>query len=367
MRENPPKYQVLYEKLRQEIENKVLPAGSKIPSETQLMHTYGFSRQTVRKSLDELATRGYIHKVQGSGSFVREMGASPTTHSKTILLMVLFFDHHFFPYYIKGIEDTLRAEGFSLTIKSSNYSQQDEEEQLNEALQGDYAGILLFPAHSAQPYRNMYLYRKIKRQGIAFITLGSRILYEDIPFVGVDDYLGGELMTEYLIQKGHRDIGLIMNSHDVAGCLRYAGYASALNKHGLSLLEERVIWYDPPADKSLFAPEQRPVLLEALKDVTAVFCFNDDIAMNLCSMMQEAGRKVPEDISVSGYDDSLLCELAQVPLTSIHQDPYAIGQSAAQNIIRLIRDPAFSADHVTTPILVERASVRSITPDVVVP
>lgn len=363
MREMPPKYQVLYEKLKQEIESGTLPVGSKIPSETQLMNSYGYSRQTVRKSLDELVVHGYIHKIQGSGSFVRKPVGSSITGSRNILLMVLFFDHFFFPEYIKGIQDALRVERYSLTIKSSNYSQEDEEDQLNEALQGEYAGIMLFPAHSAEPYRNLYLYRKIARLGIPFITLGSKVLSEDIPFVGVDDFTGGELMTQHMIEKGHKEIAIIINRHEASGFLRYAGYVSALSKNGIRSRPERLIYYDPPVRDTLFAQKNQAELLERLEGVTAVFCFNDDVAVTLCNLLQSSGRRVPQDISVAGYDDSHLCALSFVPLCSINQDPFAIGQMAGRNIVKLIHDPTFCAEHVSMPTLMARESVRDIRSD----
>lgn len=352
--EKASKYIALYQTLLQEIVSGAMPVGAKMPSESLLIKMYGYSRQTVRKSLDKLATEGYIETVQGSGSFVKNTSKIFVTKSnESVVLMALSYDHHYFPLYIKGIEDTLKGFGISLIIKSSNYNPEEEEAGLLEAMCSNVRGILLFPAYSASLYHNRYLYRQIQSRGIPIITLGNPVCLEDIPFVGVDDYAGGELVGQHLIQMGHSKILCTMNANEVAGRLRYAGFVSALKSAGKNVDPDDVLWYG----YGEFKEKTSATAIEKAKDVTALFCYNDEIALQLCQMLQGMNISVPRDISVVGYDDSYLSKLGTVQLTTVAQNPYEIGCAAANQLAACLRDSIPAKTMLFAPSLVKRESV----------
>ncbi len=354
VREKASKYIALYETLLQEIVNGAMPVGTKMPSESLLIKMYGYSRQTVRKSLDKLATEGYIETIQGSGSFVKNTSKITVPKSgESVVLMALSFDHHYFPLYIKGIEDTLKGFGISLIIKSSNYHPDEEEAGLLEAMASNVRGILLFPAYSASLYHNLYLYRQIQNKGIPIITLGNPICMEDIPFVGVDDYAGGDLVGKHLLQMGHTKIVCIMNANEVAGRLRYAGFVSALKSAGIKVDPNAVLWYG----YGEFKEKCGSLAVEKAKESTAIFCYNDEIAIQLCQMLQSVNMSIPGDVSVVGYDDSYLSNLGTVKLTTVAQNPYNIGCAAADQLVRCMRGSTPAKIKLFPPSLVKRESV----------
>jgi len=90
IKETASKYQTVYDELKREIVSGRLAPGEKMPSELKLMERYDFSRQTIRKALEELTKDGYIHKVQGSGSFVKSPHAGGK-NAKTVIFIALFF------------------------------------------------------------------------------------------------------------------------------------------------------------------------------------------------------------------------------------------------------------------------------------
>lgn len=353
-----PKYQVVYEELKNEISNGRLALGERMPSELQLMEQYGYSRQTVRKALEELANDGFIQKVRGSGSFVRRSAAEVGNYSKTVMFIALFAEHYYFSQYIGGVEKVLKEKGYVLNVRISNNNPEEEANCLTDAMEKGYAGILLIPAQSGYMYSNLYMYRKIKELMIPCITLGGWLAYSGLHCVAVDDFEGGKKAVEYLINKGHREIACIMNNADYSGCMRYAGYLAALKEAGIKEDKNKVMWYQYETSGSFLENEE--ALIAGVSSATAVFCFNDELALGVIGILQKSGIDVPGDVSVIGYDDSYMCMFGPMKLTSVKQNPQEIGEKAAENLLQLIANPAFEASHTFETEVAERETVRDV-------
>lgn len=352
------KFEYIYDDLRIKIERQELLPNDKLPSESELIALYGVSRYMARKALEQLEFDGLICKHQGKGCFVRTPPVSMphVSNSRQILLIASRAEHFYFLKSINGIEQALQDTGYTLTIKLSNYDPDVEALLLQEAFQNDYAGILLFPSDSAHIYTNQFLYRYIEANRIPCILMGNRIPFVNLPSVINDDYAGGKIAAEYLIKQGHTSFVSIMNSEEYSGCMRYAGFKEAVSYSGAHVTFETVLWFGHHEKESIFLPEY-PQILELAQKTTSFFCFNDSAAVNLYRLLTNAGYRVPDDISIIGFDDSYLCETNPVALTSIHQDPLHIGYTAAKNLLRIIDDPAFDGNMVFRPYLVTRNSV----------
>lgn len=360
MKKQNRKFQYLYDDLRSKIENRFFMPEDKLPSETQLIEQYGISRYMVRQVLEQLENEKLITRCQGKGCFVRPSQITLPTPppSKQILLVASRAENFYFLKSINGIEQTLQETDYSLTIKLSNYNPDIEAALLKEAFASDYAGILLFPSDSAYLYTNQFLYRYIEANRIPCITLGNVIPFVNIPSVVTDDYQGGKLAAEYLIERGHTSFACLMNREEYSGCMRYAGFMEGLNCSSLSSSSSYVLWFTHQNKESIFSSPENQEILALARKVSAFFCFNDASAVSLYRLLTASGFRVPEDISIIGYDDSYLCETLPVQLTSLHQDPHLTGYTAAKNLLQLIQDPSFNCNRTFEPYLVERDSVR---------
>ena len=356
-REASAKYQIIYEELKEAIASGRIPVGEKVPSELQLMEKYGFSSQTVRRALEELTRDGYVAKVRGSGSFAREP-VPKENGRKMVMLIALFAQQYFFPEYIGGSEQTLRENGYTLNVGISNNRTEEEAEYLRDVINNGYAGLILVPAQSAFLHSNLYLYRKIKEKGIPCITLGSYLPYSGFPCVLNDDFEGGRLATNYLIERGHRKIACLMNSEECCGSLRYAGYQAALNEAGIKEEKEWTQWY--VYEKVREFVEQEELLKTCLSGVTAVFCFNDELALAIIEVLQKNGIRVPEDVSVVGYDGSYMCMFGRKRLTSVYQDPLKNGQIAAEKLLRMIENGDKGEKIFLQPEILEGETVKTL-------
>ena len=114
----------------------------------------------------------------------------------------------------------------------------------------------------------------------------------------------------------HREIAGIFKSDDIQGLLRYHGAVSAIRDAGLPIRDGRFAWYDTEDRRRLLEEQDRQPLTDFLQkrlgDATAVICYNDEIAYRLIQVLLEAGRRVPEEVSVVSFDNSYLSQLGPV-------------------------------------------------------
>jgi GntR family transcriptional regulator of arabinose operon len=362
MNEQKVKANRLYYDLRSNILDGTMPEGRMLPSESDLIETYGLSRYAVRKVLSRLTEENLIRKLQGKGCFVCPIPIQSQVAklSRQILLIASRAEQFYFLKSINGIERALQNSGFSLTIKLSNYNAEQEAVLLKEAFRDHYAGLLIFPSDSAFIHTNLYLYKYLEEQQIPCILMGNRVPFVNLPYVLADDYLGGNLAANYFLQKGHTSFACIMNREEYSGCMRYAGFVGALNSHESGYKRQTIFWFGHSEQESIFTKRESE-LLQLADSTTAFFCFNDSCAVNLYQLLVKHGIRVPQDASIIGYDDSYISETNDVPLTTLHQDPEKAGFAAATNLIHLIHDRTYPCNKVFLPYLVERSSVADRT------
>ena len=350
-----------YENLKSRIATGLLPPGTKLPSETECMEMYEISRYSARKMLGRLEEEGLIQRKQGKGCFVmRADRCRAGKNSRQILLIASRVENFYFLKSISGIEKALLEEGYTLTIKLSNYDSHLEAELLNKAFSEHYAGLLIFPSESAYLHTNLHLYRYIEERKIPCISLGNKLCSTEIPSVTTDDYMGSYIAATHLIEKGHRFFVCIMNQEEYSGSMRYAGFIGGLHDRGISSDRCRILWFGHEEIDS-FIEDRAEEILKFAGTATAFFCFNDAAAVNLYELLTKKGFRVPEDVSIIGYDDSYLCEINRTPLTALHQDPETAGYTAAKNLMELIKDETYNCNKVFVPYLVQRDSVADLT------
>lgn len=170
---------------------------------------------------------------------------------------------------------------------------------------------------------------------------------------------GGYLATRYLINNGHTDIACLSGHFEKMACKeRIAGCKRALAEAGLTLPEDWLLEGNFECDTAVIAADK---ILAMDKKPSAVFCFNDIMALGLMSRLQEKGIKIPEDISIIGYDNIDLSAYFSPPLTTIHQPKRRVGKTAVEILLERIKDK----DHAKQvfemfPELVERSTVKKL-------
>lgn len=359
MKKNTPKYLEIVNWIKERVESKELKPGQKIYSENELSEMFQLSRQTVRHGISVLENEGIVRKVQGSGTYVSDNRLTNVENKTRIAVITTYVDSYIFPRTIKGIENYLFDNGFSVQIAFTNNEFEREKIILEDILnRNDVAGIIAEPTKSGLPNLNANLIEEITKRHIPVVFINSYYANSKVPHVSINDKEAGKKATEYLISMGHKKIGAIFKLDDGQGHFRFRGYSEAMSKAGLGYKDTNIVWIDTDEMKHL--EKTKGKIMERLGDCTGILCYNDEVAFSLIEILKTEGIKVPDDISIVSIDNSDLAVMGEVGLTSIPYPMKTLGVKAADNLIKLMKDPNFDANHEFDEDIVVRDSVKRI-------
>lgn len=355
MAQELPKYMLLVNWIKEQVTSNQLKYGEKLYSENELSAMFGISRQTVRQAVGILEQDKFVERRRGSGTFIRYNPYVSREKTMNIGVISTYLDDYIFTSIIRGIETVLTKNGYAMQLTFTHNRVENESRALRTMIDKNVDGIIVEPTKSGLPNPNRCYYEEIYQKKIPLVFFNA--YYPGLPFphVAMDDTIAGRMATQALIKAGHQKIGGIFQSDDLQGHLRYAGYLDALRSAGLELNSERILWYSTE-DFACLAEDIHRVV-RCLKDCTAFVSYNDQLAFSLIPLLRAQGISVPEQMSVASIDNSDLASLFEVPLTSVAHPMSHLGETAAENLLRLMADPNFDATVDFTPGLVERSSI----------
>lgn len=322
----------------------------KLPGERVLAARLEVSYMTVRKAIAELVDDGVLHKQGTRGTFV----SSKTNKSKATGNFGFFLDSEIregisSPYYslvFKALEKEVSQHGFNLLL----FSDFDDLNPLYNSKKVDALIVCNFP-------RIEQRLQEIKRY-FPIVLLDNIASDKSIPSVTIDNFNSCSNSGEYLISLGHRRIGFVSGLLDSDICKdRLLGYKNALKKHGLSL-DESMIYkgnysYESGELAGLHFIAQNP-------PPTAIICANDSMAIGAMKVIREHGIRIPEDISIIGFDDVLVSSKVFPPLTTSAAPIREISRIAVEILIEELNGKDDTYKHVILEApLVKRASCTS--------
>ena len=330
------KYYVLMEELKSSILSGKVKAGEKLPSENELSQKYHISRHTVRKALSILIQEGYIVAEHGRGTFCSERMCH-LRKSGNIAVITTYISDYIFPRLIQGMDKVMTENGYSIILKNTANSRTREARVLEEILSKDIDGLIIEPSKSQILCRHMNLYGLLEEYHIPYVFIqGVYPQMQEKPHILMDDCQGGYLVTKYLLDIGHKNLIGIFKADDFQGKERHKGYVKALQEAGFVYDPDRVVWFhteDRKSKPALMAGQ----LLEQGMYIDGIVCYNDQIATDVIGGLEEMGKKVPEDISVTGYDNSLM-SAGSLCLTTIAHPQEKLGEMAAELLLEKIRE-----------------------------
>jgi len=327
------KYKELINKLQIDIQSGVYTSGQKLPSENELADTTGYSRQTVRHAMTILENEGYLSRIRGSGTYVRNSLPRRST-SHNIAVVTTYIGEYIFPAILHGIDEVLSQNGYTTMLSATRNRVDNERKILTDFMQKPIDGMIVEGTKTALPNPNIDLYIQLKEIGIPVVFING--YYPELKkpiYVVADDRAGGQKVCEELLKKGHRRIAGIFKSDDIQGHRRYAGYAEALRAAGISLNDDNVLWYTTENREDLMAVFS----LRTLENCTAVVCYNDELALQLLNILQENGVDVPQDMEIVSFDNSTLAQLSPVKFLSMTNPKEQLGQLAARKLLNILQ------------------------------
>jgi LacI family repressor for deo operon, udp, cdd, tsx, nupC, and nupG len=192
------------------------------------------------------------------------------------------------------------------------------------------------------------------------IVIGLEPISADLdqfPSVHIDNYQAAYDATQYLITSGHKDIVFVSGpKHSFVTKDRELGFCAAIKSSELSLDEANILHSDLTSNGGVNAAME--IFARSVMP-TAIFCANDDMALGVLGLASRRGIRVPEDLSIMGFDDTRYAAIANPPLSTVFQPARDIGIGAAKRLLRAIDSPEDSA--VKAEILPHRLVIRSST------
>jgi LacI family transcriptional regulator len=313
----------------------------------QIAQVTGVSTTTVSKVLNNLPgvgdeTRARIRQVIDENDYVQNYAARHLRKGQSGLidLVVMRLEGGYDLGIMHGVQDALQESGHRLVVFATNENETTERLWLRRLMDQSTDGVLLL-----LPYEKIGIADALMAQHIPFVAIGDRNEPTTIfPTIGSTSWLGGYTATDYLVSLGHRRIGTItMPLHLTTSRARLAGYREALERATIPV-DPTLIYEGSYLLGDGFEQTQR--MLHLPDPPTAIFAGNDAQATGVYQALYQHNIRVPEQMSVIGFDDVMYAAQMSPPLTTIRQPLVEIGKLAANMLLRLIAGQTLDSNHV---------------------
>ncbi|WP_162146113.1 LacI family DNA-binding transcriptional regulator [Inquilinus limosus] len=268
--------------------------------------------------------------------------------ARQVFVMVPNIANPFHASVLLGAEEAAVAAGFHVLIGNTAGDPARAEEHARQLLTGAVDGMLVLGGHMPETLKTPSLRQRL-------VAVIEPVAAPGVPAVQIDNRAGGQAATRHLIELGHRRIGHIGGSAPATATpKRFEGYAAALAEAGIALRPELVRY---GTFSIATGAEEMAELLALPEPPTAVFCGSDEIAMGAIRTIKQAGLRVPEDISIVGFDNIYFAAVYDPPLTTIDQPARRLGFEAMRLLADRLAGIAASKRGVSVPHrLIVRAS-----------
>jgi DNA-binding LacI/PurR family transcriptional regulator len=321
--------------------------------------SYALNGKQSKVSAETLAR---IQATAASLNYIPDFSARSLVNKRTNLIGIIIpetEDHNpmilenpFYSEIVSAIEYELRKHDYHIIPTGMDKAKQ----YIDLSIQRNLDGIIIIGIYTDS------LYEELKELKIPIILMDSYVNDTYFKNIGIDDEWGGRLATSHLIDNGHSRIALVTGSIKKDGVVekRFLGYKGALEEAGIRYNQgyvfEHSISYEHGVRVGKIIADQHP-------EISGIFATADMISFGVISGLLEEGKRVPEDISVIGFDDIMMSRMFIPPLTTIRQDITMKGIKAAQYLLEAIQgDVSEDFEKIVLPIeLMKRQSVRRIT------
>jgi DNA-binding LacI/PurR family transcriptional regulator len=321
----------------------------------------GVSIATVSKVLNRNGkiseqTRERITKIMADMGYFPNLVASALSSKKTYMIGLLLPDisNPYFAELARHIEDRAHELGYNIVICNTDNRLDKESEYLTFLQQKGVDGILLSTGLAHPHSLELLLERKLP-----IVLISREVPQAVVNTVIVDDYMGGYLATSHLLQLGHRDIAIIVESMDLASSRgRLKGYRSALQEYEIPYQEKWVTVSDFTIASGMEAAGR---LMDGPGRPTAVFANNDLLAIGTIQAARARGIAVPDQLSVVGFDNTFLATVIDPSLTTVGQPIRELGRQAVDLLHKqIVGDEQAKQRIVLLPELVVRSSTAGV-------
>ena len=347
--------------IKDKIEKGVLKPGDQLGSQLDLAKQYSVSKITIKKACETLVNEGILYTRVGLGTFVadKQIKRNNLLKQKTIGLVLRDLHHPYFSMVVKSIEKRAYELGFSILLSDTSGNIEKEENQINHFKELGVNGLII--ASLSLEFRATKYIEDLHRINFPYVMV-SYIHDPDYWYVGSDHEYGGFIATEHLIKLGRKSIGYVHAERgNLLSEVRKNGYYRALLENDI-VYDHDLVFY-ASMDSYSFGSDRYELGLQFGKNFSklnkkpeAFVFYNDIVALGFMQAALDEGIKIPDDIAVIGYDDSMMSRYAAVPLTTVHQPVDNIGKIVVEVIQKRIDNIGVGNRTILKPSLIIRES-----------
>ncbi len=331
-----PLYHQVYNIIKEYIKDGKFTADQPLPNQIELAKQFKVSEITMRRALTELANEGWVLRTRGKGTYINNHATDGKNTARDIrpftlkqiylafqMNTLIFMDQRFQSDLISGIHDFCEQYGIRFRLWEIDG---DEKLPIDE-----HTGIILMP----QYHMSIQQLQTWKETTSRLITVHVYFPHLHIPYIISDNLTGGYSATQHLISLGHRRIGIILSGNSTLDLnqdfsFRLQGYRLALDHNKLEFDESMVSVVQGDQELESMGKEGTEQLFALENPPTAVFATSDLKAFGCIRALRDKGIRVPEDVSVVGYDDMKVSQYISPALTTIDQNSYQMGWRACE-------------------------------------
>ena len=338
------KYLEIYASLRNSITKQEFGPDRRLPSEPELCRQFAAARNTVRQALTLLQRQGLIETIQGKGAFITKKGERKT--GVIGLLIPDFFSTSFFSSLKSELENSAARLGYRIRQETSRHKTGDQmvttiRKAARKLAVDRVEGVIfrphLNPRHIEANREILSIFRNTETPVVLIDSdIAPRPDRSDCDLVAVDNVSAGRRLAAHLLDSGRRKIAFLMSGVEIGSNAnwenRLFGIAGEVAVRGLDDGVSTLRFHpgDTDALRTLFRSRRRP---------DAIACGNDRAAAMLVKSLIAIGKRVPEDVAVTGFDDESIARSSVPPLTTIRQPAGLIAKTAFKTLLARIRYP----------------------------
>ncbi len=280
--------------------------------------------------------------------------ATKTTH--TIGIIIPDITNNFFTEYVHNIQLKLNSIGYDIFLCNSEEKMEEDLKYISLLKNRRVDGLMIaMSAESLQPDNLKKTKEILAKLDIPYIMI-DRYFDNNSPYVGIDNETSGYNIAKYLISKGHKKIGVITGPMCLSSSInRLKGFTNCLKENNIEIDENNIKYMRYDMESGYQGAK------ELLKnDITAIFAFNDLQAYGVISYAKEIGLKIPDDLSLAGFDDLLYSQILDTKLTTVKQPIEKIAEEACDMMVRLINQKEGKTQIRLSTDLIIRSSVKEV-------
>jgi LacI family transcriptional regulator len=323
----------------------------------------GFSKSTVSKVLrnEPFVKHSTKEKILG---IIKKLGYQPDEIARSLVtgktinsigLIISDITNPFFPDVALGVEAEAKKRNCNMILCNADYDEAEEEKYINILIRNRVVGILL-----ATPKLKDKNINHLLEINYPFVLITRKVKGLKTNIVTVNHFKASKMAVNYLIQKGHRKIAHFSGKERFYGMIkRSEGYKAALKENNIEINNKLIIKNAISIEGGYKSAEE---LLKMNEKPTAIFATEDLIAIGAMECLVDNGYKVPEDISIIGYDNIKITALKSINLTTVNQPKFDIGVKSVEILYRQIESgPGFKpVTCFMESYIVERGSVLNL-------